>query len=588
MISRFFINRPIFATVLSLMIVLAGGVSIPSLPIAQYPDITPPTVQVSCSYPGANAQVVADTVAAPIEQQVNGVEGMLYMSSQCTNDGAYVLTVTFDLGTDLKLALVQVQNRVQLAMPQLPNQVQLQGVNIKKKTPAILLAVNLFSPDGRYDTVYLSNYAMLHVRDELMRLPGVSDVTFLGERDYAIRAWLDPEKLAARNLTASDVVQAVTEQNNQVVAGQLGQPPTVPGQNFQTTLSALGRLLTPEQFGQIVVKSGPARAGSAAVPLVRLCDVARIELGAQQYDQFCMIDGLPSVGLAVFQTPTANMLDTANGIRQKMEELKQSFPDGLDYQYGYDTTPFISESIVEVLKTLRDAVILVALVVLVFLQNWRATMIPLVAVPVAIVGTFAVMAAMGFSLNNLSLFGLVLAIGIVVDDAIVVVENVERWLAEGLPPKEAAIRAMEEVTGPVIAVGLVLCAVFVPCAFISGITGQFFRQFALTIAVSTVISAFNSLTLSPALAAILLKPHVRAGTRTSAACGTPPFWAGSAARPGLRFLAGRLSWPARWPWQPSVRSPLWRSLRWRGGPCCGTSTRHSIGRPACTRARWGC
>jgi multidrug efflux pump subunit AcrB len=510
MISRFFINRPIFAAVLSIVIVLAGGVAIPSLPIAQYPNITPPTVQVTCSYPGANAQVVADTVAAPIEQQVNGVEGMLYMSSQCTNDGAYVLTVTFDLGTDLKLALVQVQNRVQLAMPQLPGQVQAQGVNIKKKTPAILMSVNLFSPDERYDAVYLSNYAMLHVRDELLRLPGVSDVTFLGERDYAIRAWLDPEKLATRNLTAGEVANAVKEQNNQVVAGQLGQPPSVRGQNFQTTLSALGRLITPEQFGQIVVKTGPSRPGSAAVPIVRLRDVARIELGAQQYDQSCLIDGKPSVGLAIFQTPTANMLNTADGVRRKMEELKQSFPEGLEYQYGYDTTPFISESIVEVLKTLRDAVLLVALVVLIFLQNWRATIIPLVAVPVAIVGTFAVMAAMGFSLNNLSLFGLVLAIGIVVDDAIVVVENVERWLAAGLPPKEAAIKAMEEVTGPVIAVGLVLCAVFVPCAFISGITGQFFRQFALTIAVSTVISAFNSLTLSPALAALLLKPHTAA------------------------------------------------------------------------------
>jgi multidrug efflux pump subunit AcrB len=506
-ISRFFINRPIFAAVLSIVIVLAGGVSIPTLPIAQYPDITPPTVQVSCSYPGANAQVVADTVAAPIEQQVNGVENMLYMSSQCTNDGAYVLTVTFDLGTDLKIALVQVQNRVQLAMPQMPSQVQAQGINIKKKTPCILMAVNLISPDGRYDTIYMSNYAMLHVRDELLRLPGVSDVTLLGERDYAIRAWLDPEKLAARNITASEVAVAIQEQNNQVVAGQLGQPPTVAGQNFQPTLTALGRLTEPEQFGQIVVKTGSPAPGSADVPVVRLSDVARVELGAQQYDQACLMDGKPSVAMAIFQTPTANMLDTADGVRRKMEQLKQSFPDGLDYAYGVDTTPFIRESIVEVLKTLRDAIILVAIVVLVFLQNWRATIIPLVAVPVAIVGTFAVMAAMGFSLNNLSLFGLVLAIGIVVDDAIVVVENVERWLAAGLPPKEAAIKAMQEVTGPVIAVGLVLCAVFVPCAFITGITGQFFRQFALTIAVSTVISAFNSLTLSPALAALLLKPH---------------------------------------------------------------------------------
>jgi multidrug efflux pump len=506
-ISRFFIDRPIFASVLSLVIVLAGGVTISSLPIAQYPNITPPTVQVSCAYPGANAKVVADTVAAPIEQQVNGVERMLYMSSQCTNDGAYLLTVTFELGTDLKIALVQVQNRVQLAMPQLPDQVQQQGVNIRKKTPSILMAVNLYSPDGRYDNLYLSNYAMLHVRDEVLRLPGVSDVTFLGERDYSIRAWLDPEKLAARDMTAGDVVRAVQEQNNQVVAGQLGQPPLGPGQSFQPTLCALGRLVEPEQFGEIVVKTGQPAPGRPDAPVVRLRDVARVELGAQQYDQTCVLDGKPSVGLAVYQTPTANALDTANGIHRKMEELKRSFPEGLDYGINYDTTPFIRESIGEVLKTLRDAVILVAIVVLVFLQNWRATIIPLVAVPVAIVGTFAVMAAMGFSLNNLSLFGLVLAIGIVVDDAIVVVENVERWLAQGETPREAARKAMDEVTGPVIAVALVLCAVFVPCAFISGITGQFFRQFALTIAVSTVISAFNSLTLSPALAALLLKPH---------------------------------------------------------------------------------
>ena len=507
MISRFFIQRPIFAAVLSMVIVLAGAVAIPSLPIAQYPDITPPTVQVSCSYPGANAQVVADTVAAPIEQQVNGVEHMLYMSSQCTNDGAYVLTVTFDLGTDLKIALVQVQNRVQLAMPQLPSQVQQQGVTIKKKTPSILMAVNLFSPEGRYDALYMSNYAMIHIRDELMRLPGVSDVTFLGERDYSIRAWLDPEKLRARSMTAGDVVSAIQEQNVQVVAGQLGQPPSPDSLDFQPTLCALGRLVEPGQFGDIVVKTGQSPPGCPSVPIVRLRDVARPELGAQQYDQSCTLNGMPSVGLAVFQTPTANMLDTADGVRRKMEELKRSFPDGLDYRYGYDTTPFIKESVWEVLKTLRDAILLVAIVVLVFLQNWRATLIPLAAVPVAIVGTFAVMAAMGFSLNNLSLFGLVLAIGIVVDDAIVVVENVERWLSEGLSSKEAAIRAMGEVTGPVVAVGLVLCAVFVPCAFISGITGQFFRQFALTIAVSTVISAFNSLTLSPALAALLLKPH---------------------------------------------------------------------------------
>ena len=338
-----------------------------------------------------------------------------------------------------------------------------------------------------------------------MRLPGVTDVIMLGERDYSIRAWLDPEQLATRNLTTSEVVNAVQQQNNQVVAGQLGQPPALAGTEFQPILCALGRLTTPEEFGNIVVKTGGREPGSPVTPVVRLRDVARLELGAQQYDQSCTVDGKPSAGLAIFQAPTANALDTAEGIRHKMEELKQRFPDGLDYQIHYDTTPFISESIVEVLKTMFDAVLLVALVVLVFLQNWRASLIPLAAMPVAIVGTFAVMAALGFSLNNLSLFGLVLAIGIVVDDAIVVVENVERWLAEGLPPREAAFKAMDEVTGPVIAVALVLCAVFVPCAFISGITGQFFRQFALTIAVSTVISAFNSLTLSPALAAVLLR-----------------------------------------------------------------------------------
>jgi multidrug efflux pump len=506
-ISRFFIDRPIFATVLSMVILLAGGVTLPSLPVAQYPNITPPTVQVICSYPGANAQTMADTVAAPIEQQVNGVENMLYMSSQCMNDGSYTLTVTFDLGTDLKLALVQVQNRVQLAMPQMPSQVQQQGINIKKKTPNILLAVNLYSPNGRYNDLYLSNYLMCCIRDEILRLPGVSDVTILGERDYSIRGWLDPEKLASRNMTAMDVVNAVTEQNKQVVSGQIGQPPTNANVPFQPPLCALGRLTKPSEYGNIIVKSGMTGPNAEVTPLVFMRDVARCELGAQQYDQACLMDGKPSVGLAVYQMPTANAIDTANAVRRKMDELKKRFPEDLDYCINYDTTPFIGESIVEVLKTMRDAVILVAIVVLVFLQNWRAAIIPLAAMPVAIVGTFSVMAALGFSLNNLSLFGLVLAIGIVVDDAIVVVENVERWLAQGLQPREAAIKAMEEVTGPVIAVALVLCAVFVPCAFITGITGQFFRQFALTIAVSTVISAFNSLTLSPALAALLLKPH---------------------------------------------------------------------------------
>ena len=512
MLSRFFIQRPIFATVLSILITLAGSLAVLFLPIAQYPDITPPTVEVTASYPGANAQLVLDTVAAPIEQQVNGVENMLYMSSQCTNDGSYKLTITFNLGTDLNVAQVLVQNRVQLAMPVIPSIVQQQGVAVKKKSPSIMMIVNLVSgkdAEGRYlrNDLYLSNYATIQIKDELLRLPGVGDVTFMGQRDYSMRAWLDPEKLASRNMTTSDVVNALNEQNIQVAAGQVGQEPVPDGQNFQLTMSTLGRLVDPQQFGDIVLKTAQSGANRPDAVVVRLHDVARLELGAQQYDQSCTLDTEPSVALSIYQLPGSNAINTAKAVYAKMEELKNRFPEGLQYKIVYDTTPFIYESVFEVLKTLRDAILLVAIVVLVFLQNWRATLIPLAAVPVAIVGTFAVMAAMGFSLNNLSLFGLVLAIGIVVDDAIVVVENVERWLAEGLSSKEAAIRAMGEVTGPVIAVGLVLCAVFVPCAFISGITGQFFRQFALTIAVSTVISAFNSLTLSPALAALLLKPH---------------------------------------------------------------------------------
>jgi hydrophobe/amphiphile efflux-1 (HAE1) family protein len=511
-LSRFFIERPIFAAVLSILITLAGALAVGFLPIAQYPDITPPTVQVTASYPGASSQLVLDTVAAPIEQQVNGVENMLYMSSQCTNDGAYTLTVTFSLGTDLNIAQVLVQNRVQLAMPVIPSIVQQQGVAVKKKSPSIMMIVNLVSrrgADGRYlrDDIYLSNYATIQIKDELLRLPGVGDVTFMGQRDYSMRAWLDPEKLATRSMTTSDVVNALNEQNIQVAAGQVGQEPVPAGQAFQMTMSTLGRLVEAQQFADIVLKTSQGGANGQDATVVRLGDVARLELGAQQYDQTCTLDTEPSVALSIYQLPGSNAINTAKAVYAKMEQLRGRFPDGIDYKIVYDTTPFIRESIVEVLKTLRDAIILVAIVVLVFLQSWRATIIPLVAVPVAIIGTFAVMAAIGFSLNNLSLFGLVLAIGIVVDDAIVVVENVERWLAEGLAPREAAIKAMTEVTGPVIAVALVLCAVFVPCAFITGITGQFFRQFALTIAVSTVISAFNSLTLSPALAALLLKPH---------------------------------------------------------------------------------
>jgi multidrug efflux pump len=663
LISHFFIDRPIFAAVLSIVITLTGGLALLVLPIAQYPEITPPSVQVSISYPGASAAVVADTVAAPIEQQVNGVAGMLYMSSQSGNDGSYTLTVTFDIGTDLNTALVMVQNRVALAMPQLPGAVGRQGITIRKKTPDILQVVNFYSPDGRYDALYLSNFLTINVKDELLRLEGVSDINIFGQRDYSIRAWLNPQKLAACGINAAEVVNAIRTQNLEAAPGQIGQPPTPPGQSEQLPLDTLGRLARPEQFGDIVIRVGqggpsppspalafalqpggavpgggafspgttgggtpgglaligasgggttsggatsagggttgggasstgpagvsttgganststtstigpsstgvlgisstssstsstsstaggttgtagttggaaagdtmtaatlggpppgtaPSGAAAAATTsggpqgvsasLVRLRDVARVEMGAQNYNMDCTFDGYPSVGLAIHQLPGTNALDVAERVQARLAELRSRFPDGIAYDVAYDITPFVRESVMDVVRTLFEAVALVAVVVLLFLQNWRAALIPLIAVPVAIIGTFAVMLALGFSLNNISLFGLVLAIGIVVDDAIVVVENVERWLEQRLPPREAARRAMNEVTGPVIAVALVLCAVFVPCAFISGITGRFFRQFAVTIAASTVISAVNSLTLSPALAAILLRPH---------------------------------------------------------------------------------
>jgi hydrophobe/amphiphile efflux-1 (HAE1) family protein len=513
MISRFFIDRPIFAAVLSILITIAGMVAAISLPVAQYPEIAPPTVLVTASYPGANAQTVLDTVAAPIEQQVSGVENCMYMTSQCTNDGAYTLLVTFKAGTDANMAQVLVQNRVSLGLPNVPELVQRQGVAVKKISPSTMMIVNLISDDdpvsGKaiYDDIYMSNYATIQIRDELLRLPGVGNVTFLGERDYSMRAWLNPDRMAVLGITADVVLQALSQQNLQVAAGSIGQQPVPAGQSFQLIINTLGRLTDVEQFGNVIIKIGDDTKNGSVSSVVRLRDIARVELGAQQYDQSCALDGKPSVALSIFQLPGSNALQTAQGVYGKMDELSRRFPTGLKHKIVYDTTPFIKESIIEVFKTLRDAIVLVAIVVLVFLQNWRATLIPLIAVPVAIVGTFAVMAGLGFSLNNLSLFGLVLAIGIVVDDAIVVVENVERWLAEGLSPRDAARKAMDEVTGPVIAVALVLCAVFVPCAFITGVTGQFFRQFAITIAVSTVISAFNSLTLSPALAAILLQPH---------------------------------------------------------------------------------
>ena len=512
-LCRFFIDRPIFASVLSIVILIAGAVSVPGLPIAQYPEIAPPTISVACMYPGASAAVLADTVAAPIEQQVTGVENVLYMSSQCTNDGQYLLTVTFDLGVDLDMAQVLVQNRVNLALPGLPDVVRQTGVSVRKKSPSILLVINLFSPDNSASQLTLSNYATINLRDELAQIPGVGDLQMFGQQDYSMRVWLDPDRIAARGLTISEVVAALREQNVQVAAGSLARPPVPSGQAFQYSLSTQGRLQDASQFSEIILRTG--QAGE----VLRLRDVVSdqrrdpvsgellggIQRGARNADTTCALDGRPSVGLSIYQSPGSNALQTADLIRARMTELRQQFPPGIDYDIFYDTTPFINESIHEVVKALRDAVILVGIVVLVFLQSWRATLIPLLAVPVAIVGTFAVMAGLGFSLNNLSLLGLVLAIGIVVDDAIVVVEAVEHHLEHGLTPREATRRAMDEVAVPVIAISLVLMAVFVPCAFITGVTGQFFRQFAVTIAVATFFSALNSLTLSPALAAMLLR-----------------------------------------------------------------------------------
>ena len=502
--SHFFIDRPIFASVLSIVIVIIGGLAVFRLPVAQFPDIVPPTVVVSARYPGANPKVLADTVAAPIEQEINGVENMLYMSAQCAGDGTMSLTITFKLGTDIDKAQVQVQNRVSVAEPKLPEEVRRFGVTTAKRSPDITLVVNLISPNGRYDKLYIDNYAYLQVKDALARLPGVGNVTIFGARDYSMRIWLDPEKVAARNLTANDVVDAIREQNVQVAAGIIGQPPMTSGVPFQFTVNAQGRLVDEEQFGDIVIKTGPDGQ------VTRVRDVARVELAARDYSMDSKLDGQPNASLGIFQLPGSNSIETSDAVHATMERLKQSFPPGLDYRIVFDTTGYTRESIRAVLDTLVEAMLLVVLVVVIFLQSWRASIIPLLAVPVSLIGTFGAMAAMGFSLNNLSLFGLVLAIGIVVDDAIVVVENVERNIELGLSPRDATRKSMDEVSSAVVAVGLVLSAVFIPTAFISGITGQFYRQFALTIAISTLISAFNSLTLSPALCAILLKsPHAR-------------------------------------------------------------------------------
>ena len=516
--SHFCIDRPIFATVLSILIVLIGGAAFFTLPIAQYPEIAPPTIEVRASYPGASAETIAATVATPIEQEINGVENMLYMASQSTSDGQLAITITFRLGTDLDTAQVLVQNRVAVAEARLPEEVRRIGVAVRKASPDFLMVIHLLSPDGSRDPLYVSNYATLQVRDVLARIDGVGNVQVFGARDYAMRIWLDPEKTASRNLTAGEVVAALRAQNVQVASGVLNQPP-IPDQGaYQLNVETLGRLEDERQFGAIVVKTGEDGR------VTRLEDIARVELAAQDYSANGYLDELPAVPILVFQRPGSNALETSDRLIAAMDDMAEDFPPGVAYDIVYNPTEFIAESVSEVFTTIWEAMILVVIVVILFLQTWRAAVIPIVAIPVSLIGTFMVMAALGYSLNTLSLFGLVLAIGIVVDDAIVVVENVERQLRQGLSPREAAHRTMDEVGGALIAIALVLCAVFVPAALISGIQGQFFRQFAVTIAAATVISAFVSLTLSPALAAILLKPHDNHN--------------GAARRPWLRPITG--------------------------------------------------
>ena len=498
--SRFFVDRPIFAAVVSIIIFAVGLISIPNLPVSEYPEVVPPSVVVRTVYPGANPKEIAETVATPLEESINGVEDMMYFKSVAGSDGVLQMTITFRPGTDAEDATVRVQNRVSQALARLPEAVRRQGVTTQKQSPTFLMVVHLTSPDGRYDTLYLRNYARLHVKDRLARVQGVGDAQVFGGGDYAMRAWLDPAKVASRGLTASDVVGAMREQNVQVSAGQLGAEP-MPDSDFLTLINARGRLRTVQEFGDIVLKSGEDGE------IVRLSDVARLELGAGDYTLRAQLDGKDAVAIGIFQAPGANALEIREQVIGIMDELEPRFPEGVEYEAVYDTTIFVSDSIKSVIKTLLEAVLLVVLVVTLFLQTWRASIIPLLAVPVSVVGTFGALYLLGYSINTLTLFGLVLAIGIVVDDAIVVVENVERNIEEGLTPLAAAHQAMKEVSGPIVAIGLVLCAVFVPMAFLDGVTGQFYRQFAVTIAISTVISTINSLTLSPALAAMLLKPH---------------------------------------------------------------------------------
>jgi multidrug efflux pump len=516
--SHFFIERPIFASVLSLLITLAGAITAFLLPVAQFPDVVPPTVVVTAFYPGADAETVAETVATPIEEQVNGVSGMLYMSSQSTNTGVMTLTITFAFGTSPDIDQVLVQNQVAIALPTLPQSVRQIGVTAQKNSPNFLMLVNLISPDGTYGPEYLSNYAEIQIEDPLKRVRGVGSVQVFGVREYSMRIWLDPDRMAALNLAVEDVIQAIQSQNIQVAAGTIGAPPAPKGIQFQLTVNALGRLTRPEQFANIIVKTG------SDGQIVRLRDLGSVALGAKDYSVNAYHDGRPTVALGISLEPGANAVATGHRVREQMEELARRFNPGLTYRIDYDTSTFVVQSLEEVVETLLIAILLVVVVVIIFLQTWRAAIIPLIAIPVSLVGTFAALYCLGFSLNNLSLFGLVLAIGIVVDDAIVVVENCERHLKDGLSPKDAARKAMDEVGGPVIAVAVVLTAVFLPSTFLPGISGQFYRQFAVTIAVSTLISAFNSLTVSPALCGVLLRSEGKGSTSVNRALDRTVGW----------------------------------------------------------------
>ena len=535
-LSRFFIDRPIFAGVLSVLILLGGAISLGLLPISEYPEVAPPSVVVRASYPGASPKVIAETVATPLEEQINGVENLLYMSSQATTDGTMTLTVTFRIGTNPDLAQQLVQNRVNQALPRLPEEVRRLGVTTVKSAVDLTMVVHLVSPSERYDMTYLRNYGVLNVKDRLARIEGVGQVLMWGSGDYAMRVWLDPRKVAERNLSAGDVVNAIRQQNVQAAAGTIGASPGVDKIDLQLSVNAQGRLQSEEEFGEIIVKS----EGSA---VTRLRDIARIELGASDYALRSLLDNKPAVAIGVFAAPGANALQISDNVRATMTEIKTRMPEGVDYEIVYDPTQFVRASIKAVVRTLLEATALVVLVVILFLQTWRASIIPLVAVPVSIVGTFSLLYLFGFSINALSLFGLVLAIGIVVDDAIVVVENVERNIENGLTPLAATYQAMREVSGPIIAIALVLVAVFVPLAFISGLSGQFYKQFALTIAISTVISAINSLTLSPALSALLLRDHHAPKDRLT------------------RFLDGALGWFFR----PFNRFFEWASRKYSNG-----------------------